>query len=200
MTQLGSQAEPTDRIEIDGELISAPLRLRHVLFNKPEHIVCTRNDPEGRPTVYDLLFESDHGLHTVGRLDFESCGLLLLTNEGELTHRLTHPRWEVPKTYRVGTKPWPNAELMRRLRAGVELEDGPARATSARYLAFDTCELTLTEGRNREVRRMFEALGLEVLYLCRLSYGPLTLGHLKPGKARPLRTEEVERLRAVVEL
>jgi pseudouridine synthase len=198
--ELGTKAEPTDVIEIDGQPLAKPQRLRYVMLYKPLNVVTTRGEPQNRPTIYDCLFAEDRILHPVGRLDFDSCGLLVLTNDGELTHRLTHPSYEVPKVYRVCTKPWPNRELMRDLVRGVELDDGAARAIAARYVAFDTCELTLTEGRNREVRRMFALSEREVTYLCRTSYGPLSLGRLKPGKARPLRPDEVARLRAAVGL
>lgn len=198
--ELGSKASPTDLIEVDGQPIGRALRHRYVMFHKPSGCVTTRSDPEGRRTVYDLLYDDDRVLHTVGRLDWDSSGLLLLTNDGELTHRLTHPRYGIQKLYRVATKPWPTEKYMRLIRRGVELEDGIAKVKKAKYLHADTCELTLGEGRNREVRRIFETLGCEVLYLCRMQFGPLTIGTLREGAARPLKDDEVQRLRDAVGL
>jgi len=198
--ELGTKASPTDLIEVDGEPIGRSLRHRYIMLHKPAGYMTTRSDPEGRRTVYDLLYDDDRVLHTVGRLDFESCGLLLLTNDGELTHRLTHPRYGIEKVYRVATKPWPTEKYMRQLRSGVELDDGPARVKKAKHLHMDTCEVTIAEGRNREVRRMFEKLEVEVLYLCRMQFGPLTLAQLREGAARPLKPDEVQRLRDAVGL
>jgi len=198
--ELGTKASADDRIDVDGEPLARPRRLRYVLLHKPTGCVTTRDDPAGRATVYDLLFDDDRILHPVGRLDFDTAGLLLLTNDGELTERLTHPRYGIERAYRVVTKPRPNERFVKALRRGVELEDGLAKPTAVRLAAPDTVELTLTEGRNREVRRMVEALDHEVLALVRVRYGPLHLGHVKPGKARPLRPDEVARLRAAVGL
>ena len=198
--ELGSKASPTDLIEVDGEPIGRALRHRYIMLHKPAGFMSTRSDPEGRRTVYDLRYAEDRVLHTIGRLDWDSSGLLLLTNDGELTHRLTHPSFGIEKLYRVATKPWPTEKYMRLLRRGVELEDGPAKVKKARYLHADTCEITIAEGRNREVRRLFEAVGCDVLYLCRMQFGPLTLGRLREGGARPLKPEEVDRLRDAVGL
>ncbi len=168
------------------------------MLNKPEGYVTTRHDPEGRPTVYDLLYEDDRLLHPVGRLDRDTLGLLLLTSDGELTHRLTHPSFEVRRTYRAWVKPFPRRPLLKALRAGVMLEDGLAQPLSVRLADPESVELVLTEGRNREVRRMLEALSHDVVRLQRVAYGPLTLGPLKPGKARPLRPSEIVALREAV--
>ncbi|NUQ00627.1 MAG: rRNA pseudouridine synthase [Armatimonadetes bacterium] len=198
--ELGTKASADDEIEIDGEPLKVPRRHRYVVLNKPEGYVTTRHDPDGRPTVYDLLYQDDAGLHPVGRLDRDTLGLLLLTNDGELTHRLTHPSFQVERAYHVCTRPWPDKRLLSRLRKGVELEDGLARPVACSIPLPDTVEVVMTEGRNREVRRMFEALGLEVLLLRRVRLGSLTLGKLKLGKARPLKPEEVSGLRALVGL
>lgn len=200
VTELGTTVKPDDVIAVDGQVVPSRRRLRYVMLNKPAGFVTTRRDPAGRPTVYDLLFESDAELHTVGRLDRDTTGLLLLTNDGALTYRLTHPRYEVTKTYRVWTRPWPKPELLKSLRAGVMLEDGPAVPQRVSLPAPDCLELVLVEGRHREVRRMIEALGLQVLLLRRVALGPLSLGRLKEGKARPLSPREVLRLRAAAGL
>lgn len=200
VTELGTKAAPTDIIEVDGQRIDPGVKLRYVILHKPVGVVTTRSDPAGRPTVYDLLYDIDRTLHTVGRLDYDSSGLLLLTNDGELTHRLTHPRWGVEKLYRVVTKPWPSEQALRQLRDGVELDDGPARAKQVRHIHADTAEIVLAEGRTRQVRRMFEAVGLEVLLLQRRRFGPLELGELRVGGARPLKIGELKRLRAAVGL
>lgn len=193
--ELGTKASETDRIEVDGVELDIPKRHRYVLLNKPPGYVTTRSDPQRRPTVYDLLFREDEALHPVGRLDQETGGLLLLTNDGELTYRLTHPRYQIEKSYHVWTRPWPKPNRLRDVRRGVELDDGPARPKSASIAAPDCWEVTLTEGRNREVRRLFEALGYDVLLLRRIRLATLELGSLKEGKARPVRPHEVERLR-----
>ncbi len=200
VTTLGTKASPEDTIRIDGELLNLPKRFRYVMLHKPDGYVTTKSDPEGRPTIYDLLFEDDRTLHPVGRLDRDTLGLLLLTNDGELTYRLTHPRYEVTKTYQVWLKPWPKKPLLKALRHGVELDDGLAKPKSVRFADPQSLELVLSEGRNREVRRMMEALEHEVVMLQRIAMGPLTLGRLKPGKARPLKPEEVSRLRQAVGL
>ncbi|MBI2301126.1 MAG: rRNA pseudouridine synthase [Armatimonadetes bacterium] len=200
VTELGSGAEPSDEVAVDGDVITVPKRHRYVALHKPAGVVTTRKDPEGRETVYDLLYAEDVALHPVGRLDRDSTGLLLLTNDGELTHRLTHPRYGVEKVYQVWTRPWPQKAMLAKLRRGVELEDGPAVPKAARIAAPDSYEVTVAEGRNREVRRIFEALGLEILLLRRVRIGPIGLGHLKEGKARPLRPDEVDRLRELVGL
>ncbi|MCC7493512.1 MAG: rRNA pseudouridine synthase [Fimbriimonadaceae bacterium] len=198
--ELGAKAAPDDQILVDGQEIGRPRRLRYVLLHKPTGYVTTRHDPAGRPTIYDLLFDDDRVLHPVGRLDRDSQGLLLLTNDGELTLRLTHPRYGLEKAYRVGLKPWPTRPFLKRLRQGVELEDGFAKPKLVKQANPESVELVLTEGRNREVRRIMEALGVEVTYLRRIRQGPLTLGALKIGKARPLRDDEVDRLREAVGL
>lgn len=200
VTELGTKASASDDIRIDGESIALPKHYRYVMLHKPEGYVTTRRDPEGRSTIYDLLFAEDRTLHPVGRLDRDTLGLLLLTNDGELTHRLTHPSYEIPKTYQVWLKPWPKKPLLKALRAGVELEDGLAKPLAVRFADPQSIEIVLTEGRNREVRRMMEALEHEVVMLQRIALGPLAIGKLKPGKARPLRPEEVHRLRAAVGL
>jgi 23S rRNA pseudouridine2605 synthase len=198
--ELGQRIDPSkDQVEIDGSL--TPLRedVAHFLLNKPVGIVSTSSDPEGRPTVVDLV-ETDLKVWPVGRLDIETEGALILTNDGDLTMRLTHPRFSVPKTYVAEVQGSLGSRAARALATGVELEDGttaPARVNVLeRASAGSVVEITLTEGRNRQVRRMFEAVGHPVRRLVRTSIGPLKLGRLKPGTYRKLGPQEVQRLYA----
>ena len=196
--ELGVKAAPNDTITIDGQELGRPRRLRYVLLHKPPGYVTTRHDPTDRQTVYDLLYDDDRNLHPVGRLDRDTAGLLLLTNDGELTLRLSHPRYKIERVYQVTCRPWPKRPFLSDLRQGVELEDGLAKPARVRQSAPDTVEVVMTEGRNRIVRRMFEKLHHEVILLRRVRYGPQTIGKLKMGKARPLRDDEIERLLAAV--
>lgn len=197
---LGSKAEPTDDIAVDGDRLLVPKHWRYVVLHKPLGCVTTRSDPNGRPTVFDCLFEHDAVLHPVGRLDWDTSGLLLLTNDGELTQRLTHPKYAIEREYRATVSPRPTRKTIGQLLRGVELDDGLARAVAAKLIDDRTLDLTMTEGRNREVRRLLARCGHDVVGLLRLRYGPLYLGSLKPGKARGLRPEEVQRVRAAVGL
>ena len=167
--------------------------------NKPRGVVSTASDTHGRPVVTDLV-ASDRRLYPVGRLDSATTGLLLLTNDGELANRLTHPRYGVKRVYqaRVAAAPVPERAL-RQLREGVELDDGLTRPAGVRQLEPGVLELTLAEGRKRQVRRMCEAVGHPVEELERVAFGPLRLGSLAPGEARRLSAAEVERLRKTAE-
>ncbi len=198
--ELGARADPEkERITVDGR----PVRTRALLYialYKPRGCASTRKDPHAAKIIPDLLPASLWHLFPVGRLDVPSEGLLLLTNDGELANRLMHPRYQVRRTYRVtvsGNLPDTAVEV---LRTGIPLEDGLAKAESARVLKRDPdrgrtrLEMVLTEGRNREVRRMFEALGHGVLRLVRVQMGPLALGTLKPGAWRELTQEEIGEL------
>jgi 23S rRNA pseudouridine2605 synthase len=182
-----------DDVRLDG----APLerqQLAYVLLNKPRGVVTTASDPQGRPTVVGLVGHPTR-IVPVGRLDAETTGALLLTNDGELAHRLAHPRYQVDKVYDVvSQRPLSDAQL-ERLRTGVELEDGPTAPAEVRRLGSNRLELTLHEGRNRQVRRMLEAVGDRVVELQRSRYGPLTLEGLEPGAWRELEASEVRRLR-----
>jgi 23S rRNA pseudouridine2605 synthase len=185
-------------VTVDGRpLVVLEQRVVYAL-HKPVGVVSTARDTHGRPTVLELVPSAGARLYPVGRLDLDSAGLILLTNDGELANRLTHPRFEVPKTYvaRLGGGPIGRAELAR-LRAGVELEDGPTAPARVRRIGEQEIELTIHEGRNRQVRRMCRAVGHPVLELRRIAFGPLTLGALAPGAHRRLSDAEVERLRAL---
>jgi len=183
-------------VAVDGRaIVGAETRMLYAL-NKPLGVLSTARDTHGRRTVLDLLPDDGARLYPVGRLDRDTSGLLLLTNDGDLANRLTHPRYEVPKTYRarLGGGP-PAAAALARLRSGVELDDGVTAAARVRRVGPGEIELTIHEGRNRQVRRMCEAVGHPVLELCRVAFGPLRLGSLAPGEHRRLTDAEVARLR-----
>ena len=191
--QLNTFVQSHDVVALDGRELTKQ-QLAYVLLHKPAGAVTTARDPQGRTTVVDLV---DHPSRVVpvGRLDADTTGALLLTNDGELAHRLAHPRYEVDKVYEVETWTQPTDADLARLRDGVELEDGPTRPAAVRRLGGARIELTIHEGRNRQVRRMFEAVGHRVKRLHRSRYGPLTLEGLEPGTWRELEPSEVERLR-----
>jgi 23S rRNA pseudouridine2605 synthase len=183
-------------VAVDGTPI-APEPREVWALHKPVGVVSTARDPGGNPTVVELV-PSERRLYPVGRLDQDSSGLILLTNDGELANLLTHPRYEVPKTYRVRVTPSPVRDVaLTRLRDGLELDDGPTAPADARRLGADTVEITIHEGRNRQVRRMIEAVGHRVEALERTAFGPLRLQDLEPGEARRLSEDEVERLRRI---
>jgi pseudouridine synthase len=193
--RLGQRIDPDkDSVEVDGSGVPLKHELRYYLLNKPVGVVTTADDPEGRETVLDYI-ETDERVWPVGRLDIETEGALLLTNDGELTHRLTHPSFEIPKTYLVEVRGSVGSKVIRALLSGVDLDDGPARARSVQIVEQakgDTLlELVLTEGRNREIRRMLDALGFTVVGLVRVAIGPLRLGRLKAGTYRRLGPPEV---------
>ena len=185
-------------VTVDGEPVRAQQGRRAVYaVHKPAGVVSTASDPQGRPTVVELV-PSGRRLYPVGRLDADTTGLLLLTDDGELAYHLTHPSFEVPRTYVAKIRRPPIREgALRRLREGVELEDGPTAPARVRALAPDVVEITLHEGRKRQVRRMLEAVGHRVLALERVAFGPLRLGALEPGEHRRLTAAEVERLRSL---
>jgi 23S rRNA pseudouridine2605 synthase len=182
-------------VAVDGEPVGGAEERVVYALHKPAGVVSTASDPQRRPTVVDLV-PAGARLYPVGRLDADATGLILLTNDGELANRLMHPRHEVPRTYRATVAGGPVAEVaLRRLREGVELEDGVTAPARVRRLAPDRLELTLHEGRNRQVKRMCAAVGHPVRALQRVRFGPLALGDLAPGDHRRLMSAEVERLR-----
>jgi 23S rRNA pseudouridine2605 synthase len=184
--------EAGDDVRVNGATVAAEAREVWAV-NKPEGVVSTAREPGGRPAVVELV-DTKVRLYPVGRLDADSTGLLLLTNDGELANRLTHPRYEVPKTYRARLRAPIADRDLERLRTGVELEDGPTAPAKVRRLGEREVEMTLREGRNRQVRRMLEAVGNEVVGLRRVAFGPLRLGGLKVGEARRLSEDEIARL------
>lgn len=194
--QLNTFVSGRDVVEVDGERV-AKQALAHVLLHKPAGVVTTASDPQGRPTVVGLV-EHEAKVVPVGRLDVDTTGALLLTNDGPLAHRLAHPRYGVDKVYEVETWKQPTDDVLRQLAEGVELDDGPTAPARVRRLAGARFELVLHEGRNRQVRRMVEAVGHRVRHLHRSVYAGLTLDGLAPGEWRELTASEVERLRRSV--
>jgi 23S rRNA pseudouridine2605 synthase len=185
-------------VAADGRVLDGPER--HVVYavNKPLGVLSTAQDTHDRPTVVSLIPNERLRLYPVGRLDADSTGLILLTNDGALAHRLTHPSFEVPKTYRAGVGGGPvGDEALRRLREGVRLEDGMTAPARVRRVSRGVLELTIHEGRNRQVRRMCEAVGHPVGELRRVAFGPLKLGDLAPGAHRKLSDAELELLRGL---
>jgi len=183
-----------DDVRVRGERVGAEA-LEVWAVNKPAGVVSTAREPGERRAVVELV-DSEARLYPVGRLDADSTGLLLLTNDGALANRLTHPRYEVPKTYRARLARPPKERELVRLREGVELEDGPTAPAQVRPVGEREIEIVLREGRNRQVRRMVEAVGNRVVGLNRVAFGPLKLGKLKEGKARRLTAAEVDELHA----
>jgi len=182
-------------VAVDGRPV-APEPHETYVVNKPLGVVSTARDTHGRPTVVGLV-DSDRRLYPVGRLDADTSGLILLTNDGALAERLTHPRHGVEKVYRATIAPGrPSPRALRALREGVELDDGRTAPARVRQLGPDGLELAIREGRNRQVRRMAEAVGQRVVALERVAFGPLRLDGLAPGSSRRLTRAEVERLRA----
>ncbi len=196
VTDPARDVQPDNTVELDGQRVATGGARVVYALNKPEGVVSTARDPQGRPTVVSLLPATTR-LYPVGRLDIDTTGLLLLTNDGELAHHLTHPRFEVEKTYRavVANAPVRNTALTA-LQRGVELEDGRTAPAKVRRLAADTIELTIREGRKRQVKRMCEAVGHPVRRLERVAFAELKLGDLKPGAHRRLTAAEVEALSA----
>jgi 23S rRNA pseudouridine2605 synthase len=193
VTDPARDVEAGDDVRVNGKPVAAEAREVWAV-NKPEGVVSTAREPGARPAAVELV-ETEARLYPVGRLDADSTGLLLLTNDGELANRLTHPRYEVPKTYRARLRaPIADREI-KRLEGGVELEDGRTGRAKVRRLGEREIEITLREGRNRQVRRMLEAVGNEVAELRRVSFGPLRLGRLKVGSARRLSDDEIAQLR-----
>ena len=190
--QLNTFVQARDRVEVDGEPVSAQ-KLTYVLLHKPAGTVTTASDPQGRPTVVGLVDVAERVV-PVGRLDADTTGALLLTNDGALAHRLAHPRYGVEKVYEVELEAEPSDDVLRRLAGGVELDDGLTAPARARRLGRRRIELALHEGRNRQVKRMLEALGHRVTRLHRSAYAGLTLEGLEPGAWRELEPFEVELL------
>ena len=187
---------PADSVTVDGEPVEIASERVVFAVNKPLGVVSTARDPQGRPTVVSLV-PTPLRLYPVGRLDIDTTGLILLTNDGDLAHRLTHPRFEVDKSYRaVVVNPPVRDSALRALRAGVRLDDGRTAPARVRRVAADTLELTIHEGRKRQVKRMCEHVGHPVKRLERIRFGPLELGDLGLGSYRELGAEEVERLAA----
>lgn len=199
-TELGSRADPAlDDIRLDGERVRRPEHLFYIMGHKPRGVLTSMADPRKRPTIRTLWPALPKGAFPVGRLDFHSSGLLLLTNDGELAGNLLHPRYKVRKSYLVKVRGHAEEKSLARLRRGVKLEDGLTAAADVRIVhALEKkswIEVSITEGRYREVRRMCEAVGLFVEKLVRSEFGPLKLGKLRPGEVRLLTVREIQSLK-----
>lgn len=197
--ELGTKADASkDEITVDGRPIKKAEKKVYLAFHKPENIMVTRKDPEGRPTVFDYLKEVPQRVNYVGRLDFDSEGLLLLTNDGELLARLTHPRHEVAKVYQAKITGRISPESLKRLREGVDIGEYVTQKCEAKVFKQNPnntwVEIVLREGKNRQVRRMLQALGHETLRLVRVAVGPVKLNDLPKGRWRELSRQEVKGL------
>ena len=191
--QLNTVVGARDRVEVDGREVKRQ-RLRYVLLHKPVGVVTTARDPQGRPTVVELVPDEPRVV-PVGRLDADTTGALLLMNDGQLAHRLAHPRYGVEKTYVAAVEGDPDDDALQRLRDGIELDDGPTAPARARRLGRGRVELVLHEGRKHQVKRMLAAVGHPVTSLHRSAYAGLTLEGLEPGACRELEPSEVSNLR-----
>ena len=204
VTELGTRVDPTrQEIRLDGSVLPKP-RLAYYAVNKPQGVVSTNRDPSGRPRVIDLVPQDDKRLFTIGRLDLNSEGLILVTNDGELANQLTHPRYGVEKTYRVQVAGRPDREVLASLRRGVRLAEGIARVEGVRIKSHHKestmLEMVLREGRNREIRRILAKVGHKVLRLTRVAVGPVKLGKLPQGQTRQLTSAEIRALREAADV
>ncbi len=198
LATLGDRADPAvDEIEVDGALVGTRPDTVWYLLNKPTGVVSTASDPQGRPTVVDLVPDVPR-VFPVGRLDADTEGLLLLTNDGDVTHRITHPSYGVEKEYLAHVEGVPSRGALRALREGVELDDGPTAPATVSMPSPGLVRLVIHEGRNRQVRRMCEAVGHPVIRLVRTRIGPLVDTSLEPGRWRPLERTEVRALERAV--
>lgn len=203
VSELGAKADPRhDAIEVDGKRVRVESPV-YYLLNKPKNVLCTNQDPQGRRTVFELVPEETRRTFSVGRLDFESRGALILTNDGAFSNLLTHPRYGIEKTYSVRVRGDVSETDLNRLRAGIWLSEGrtlPAKVWVVKRRKQETeLGLTICEGKNRQVRRMFAKVGAKVLGLTRTRIGNLTLRGLKDGESRPLEPKEVESLRTLAQ-
>lgn len=201
--ELGTRVDPVkDILKVDGIPVSTavPPKPVYIMLNKPVGYVSTVSDPKAEKTVLDLLTQVDSRVYPIGRLDADSSGLLLLTNDGEFANRLTHPRYHVPKIYRIRARGFVDRDSARKLTDGIELNDGKTSPAKLKFVEFDestqstVLDMTLYEGRNRQVRRMMDAVGNPVRELTRIAFGSLRLKGLSPGTWRKLRPEEIETL------
>jgi 23S rRNA pseudouridine2605 synthase len=198
--ELGTKVNPSvDTILVDGKAIGKEQHV-YILMNKPKGYISAVTDPKGRRVVTDLLKDTNERVYPVGRLDYDTEGLLLLTNDGEFANLLTHPRFHVPKTYHATVKGVPHGELLDKLREGVKLDDGMTAPADVEYVdvaedsSMSIIRITIAEGRNRQVRRMFEKIGFPVQKLIRVKFGYLTLHGVARGRYRALTASEVKEL------
>ncbi|MFC0214903.1 pseudouridine synthase [Paenibacillus chartarius] len=201
VTTLGVKVDPAaDVIKVDGKPISGQSKV-YLLLHKPKGVITSASDPGGRKVVTDFLHGVKERVFPVGRLDYDTEGLLLLTNDGELANMLTHPKYHVPRTYHATVEGVPHGSVLDKLRSGIKLEDGMTAPAEVEYLDVDTekkqsvLSITIHEGRNRQVRRMLEAVHFPIIRLKRVKYGPIELSGLARGKFRHLKSDEVAMLR-----
>lgn len=204
VTEPGTKADPAiDRIEVDGRPISEAEKKVYYVLNKPRGYVTTMKDPQGRPSVIDLLGQINERTYPVGRLDYDTSGLLLITNDGELANALAHPRKEIEKCYLARLIGIPSEDVLKRLREGILLEDGMTAAAKVRVLEVKDntswVEIIIHEGRNRQIRRMCDAVNHKVVKLKRTRFGPLEMGDVRPGKLRELTIKEIRTLKKATE-
>lgn len=202
VTQLGVKVDPDhDEIKVDGRSINKQSKL-YLLFYKPKGVITSVTDPEGRKVVTDFLKNVKQRVYPVGRLDYDTEGLLLLTNDGEFAQQLTHPKYHIPRTYHATVKGVPHGDVLEKLKRGIQLDDGMTAPAEVDYYDVDpdtnrsVLSMTIYEGKNRQVRRMLEAVRYPVVKLKRVQYGPIHLGGLSRGKYRELTAEEVKQLKA----
>lgn len=200
VTELGTKVTQRDRVSVEGEHVKPETRMYYVLLNKPEGVLSSAKDDRGRTCVVDLIKGVEARLFPVGRLDYDTSGLILLTNDGAFMQRLTHPSYEIWKTYEAVVKGVPNESNARSFSEGIQLDDGPALPAVLDVVGYKgnnaIVEVSLREGRNRQVRRMLERIGHPVISLKRIQFGPLRLGDLRPGSWRQLTAEEVAALQS----
>jgi len=203
--ELGTSVVPEDVVEFGGRIVAPALEPAYIVMNKPLGVVTTMRDPEGRRTIADVLrgHAWERRVVPVGRLDYDTAGVLLLTDDGGLAHVLTHPRFGVEKTYRATLRGRLTSEHVADLQRGMKLDDGPAQPARLRVVAArrdaSSVDVTIHEGRNRQIRRMFEELGHPVMGLTRLRFGPIGLGTLVPGEIRAATAREISALRVLVD-
>ncbi|MFC1839633.1 pseudouridine synthase [Thermodesulfobacteriota bacterium] len=201
--EMGVKAEwGKDSIKLDGKEIPGPMGRIYIMLNKPFGYISSLSDPEGRPVITDLIKDIPRRLYPVGRLDFDSLGLLLMTDDGDFSHRLTHPKYHIPKTYKVTVSGNITHETLENLREGVKLDDGFSGSAKAALVKQtgnrSIIRITVYQGRNRMVRRMIEAVDCSVVHLVRTGFGSLEIGNLKVGEYRYLSEEEVKELKRSV--
>jgi 23S rRNA pseudouridine2605 synthase len=202
VTTLGVKVDPEqDEIQVDGRFINQQTKI-YVLLHKPKGVITSANDPEGRKVVTDYLPGIRERVYPVGRLDYDTEGLLLLTNDGEFAHLLTHPKHHVPRTYQATVKGVPHGSLLDKLRGGIQLDDGMTAPAEVEYADINpqknetVVQITIYEGKNRQVRRMFEAISFPVIRLKRIKFGPIFLTGVPRGKYRHLTPNEIKDLKA----